>query len=80
VRPRIERRDFNSFIDQLNEMETSKAGKWRLDSSELASAAKFSDQDGKLAASGLSLDAVASELRGVLLKETNSQPRVAGAL
>lgn len=80
VRPPVQRRELRSFIDQLNEMETSKVGKWRLDSSELASAAKFSDQDGKLAASGLSLDAVASELRGVLLKQTNSQPRVAGAL
>jgi hypothetical protein len=67
VRPAIERRDFSSFVEQLNEMEKSTAGRWRLDSSELASAAKFSDQNGKLAASGLSLDAVASQLRSAML-------------
>jgi hypothetical protein len=68
VRPAIERRDFSSLIEQLNKMEKSTAGSWRLDSSELASAAKFSDQNGKLAASSLSLDAVASQLRSVLLQ------------
>ena len=67
VRPSIERRDFSSFTNRLNEMEKSTAGIWRLDSSELASAAKFSDQDGKLAASSLSLDEVASELRSAML-------------
>ena len=68
MRPAIERRDFSSLIEQLNKMEKSTAGSWRLDSSELASAAKISDQNGKLAASSLSLDAVASQLRSVLLQ------------
>ena len=79
VRPPIERRDFSSFTNRLNQLEKSTAGSWRLDSSELASAAKFSDQNGKLAASSLSLDEVVSELRGVLLKAISAQPGVAGA-
>lgn len=68
VRPTIRRRDFSSLMDRLNELEKNTAGKWRLDSSELASAAKFADQNGKLAGSGLSLDVVASELREFLLQ------------
>jgi hypothetical protein len=70
VRPAIRRRDFSAFIDELNEVENSSAGSWRLDSSELASAAKFSDQDGKLAPSGLQPDVVAAQLHNFLLKMT----------
>jgi hypothetical protein len=70
VRPRIERRDFAPLINRLNELEkNARAGRWRLDSSELASAAKFSDQDGKLAGSGLELEVVASELRNALIEK-----------
>jgi hypothetical protein len=68
VRPSIRRRDFSSLIADLNELEKSGADSWRVDSSELASAAKFSDQNGKLAASGLSPDVVASQLRDFLLQ------------
>src|SRR6266852_1696871 len=53
VRPCIERRNFSSLTKRLNEMEKSTADSWRLDSSELASAAKFSDQNGKLAPSSI---------------------------
>lgn len=67
VRPSIERRDFSALTNRLNQLEKSTAGSWRLDSSELASAAKFSDQNGKLAASSLSLDEVASQLRSAML-------------
>lgn len=70
VRPRIERRDFSPLIARLNELEKNPGSSWRVDTSELASAAKFSDQNGKLAASGLSLDEVASRLRDFLLKST----------
>jgi hypothetical protein len=80
VRPHIERRDFSSFTNRLNEMEKSAAGSWRLDSSELASAAKFSDQNGKLAASSISPDEVASKLRSAMLKPISAQPGVAGAV
>jgi len=66
VRPPITRRDLSSLMERLNAIEKSAAGSWRLDSSELASAAKFSDEDGKLAGSGLELEVVASELRAAL--------------
>jgi hypothetical protein len=68
VRPKIERRDFSSLIARLNEAEENPAGHWKIDTSELASAAKFSDASGKLAASSIELDAVASELRSALLE------------
>lgn len=79
VRPRIERRDFSSLVDTLNEMEKSAAGRWRVDTSELASAMKFSEPEGRLAASGLSLDVVAAQLRNTLLKTTIAQPATASA-
>lgn len=66
VRPPIARRDLSSLMERLNAIEKSTGGSWRLDSSELASAAKFSDEDGKLAGSGLELEVVAAELRGAL--------------
>ncbi|HVS81312.1 MAG TPA: DUF6687 family protein [Pyrinomonadaceae bacterium] len=66
VRPSIGRRDFSSLIARLNEVEENPAGHWKIDTSELASAAKFSDANGKLAASSLQLDVVASELRNAL--------------
>src|SRR5258707_2270508 len=68
VRPKIERHDFSSLMEHLNQLEKGAAGTWRLDASELASAAKFSDANEKLAASRLSLDAVTSELRSALLQ------------
>lgn len=80
VRPPIERHDFSSLTNRLNQLEKSTAGSWRLDSSELASAAKFSDQNGKLAASSLSLDEVASELRSAVLKAIGAQPGAVGAV
>jgi len=74
VRPRIERRDFSSLVVVLNELESNPGSSWRLDSSELTSAVKCSDQDGKLAASGLSLDVVSTNLRDFLMK-TPRAPR-----
>ena len=67
MRPKIERRDFSSLIARLNEAEQNSAGQWKIDSSELASAAKFSDANGKLAASSLSLDVVATRLHETLI-------------
>ena len=68
VRPSIKRRDFNSLMTRLNELEKDGYAKWKLDSSELASAAKFSNQNGKLAASSLQPDLVAGQLRNGLLE------------
>jgi hypothetical protein len=79
VRPRIERRDFSSLVAVLNEMEANTAGSWRLDTSELASAAKFSDQTGKLTASGLSLDVVSANLRSCLMGPRAQPPIVSAA-
>jgi len=70
VRPRIERRDFSPPVAMLNELEKNPGGSWRVDTSELTSAVKFSDADGKLAASALSLDAVSARLREFVLKST----------
>jgi post-segregation antitoxin (ccd killing protein) len=48
---------------KLNDLEQSAAGKWRTDSSELASAAKFLDESGRMTASKLTPDIIASRLR-----------------
>ena len=70
ARPSIRRWDFTSLMGRLNELDESAAGRWRVDSSELASAAKFSDQDGKLAGSALELEIVAAQLRNALIERT----------
>ncbi|HSQ24339.1 MAG TPA: DUF6687 family protein [Pyrinomonadaceae bacterium] len=67
VRPKIARRDLTALMNQLNELETHSAARWRLDSSELASAAKFSDANGKLAASRLEPGLVTTQLRKTVL-------------
>jgi hypothetical protein len=70
VRPKIVRRDLSELMNQLNELETKPAARWRLDSSELASAAKFSDAEGKLAASRLEPEVVATQLRNTMMAPT----------
>jgi hypothetical protein len=60
VRPTIVRRDLSSLMAELNDLEKSSTGKWKIDSSELASAAKFLDQSGRLAASKLAPEVVAA--------------------
>ena len=72
VRPAIKRRDFSAFISELNEMEGSLAGSWRLDSSELSSAVKFADQNGKLAASSLEPDIVAAQLHNFVVESKSA--------
>jgi uncharacterized protein DUF6687 len=72
VRPRIERRDLSPLVAVLNELEKNPGGRWRLDTSELTSAAKFSDQNGKLAPSSLSLDVVSTRLHDFLVKSTSA--------
>jgi hypothetical protein len=75
VRPRITRTDFTSLVAALNELDPSKAGQWRIDESELASAIKFSDANSRLAGSRLRPDEVADRLRAVL---TESRAAEAG--
>jgi hypothetical protein len=68
VRPQISRRDFSSLASRLNELERGKAegtgtrGSWTLDGSEMASAFKFLDQSGMIAASTLSPEIVFEEI------------------
>ena len=68
VRPRIERRDFTPLVTDLNESDESANGRWRVDTSELASAIKFSDANGKLVESKLTPDVVANKIRTALTK------------
>ena len=72
VRPPIVRRDLSDLMGQLNDLEKNSSARWRLDSSELSSAAKFSDQDGRLTASCIDPDVIAAEVRAVLA--TSSAP------
>jgi hypothetical protein len=69
VRPRIARRDLSALMIQLNQLEKNSSARWQLDSSELASAAKFVDEDGKLAASSLEPDEVATTFRTALVTQ-----------
>src|SRR5205823_12177706 len=68
VRPRIDRRDFTPLVTDLNESDESANGRWRVDTSELASALKFSDANRKLAESKLTPDVVANKIRTALTK------------
>src|SRR5438874_495584 len=63
VRPKIVRRDLEPLIIALNKQEANREGSWQTDSSELASAAKFVDADGILAASTLDPETVAKQIR-----------------
>lgn len=67
VRPKIARRDLSELMNRLNELETNSAARWRLDSSELASAVKFSDEEGKLEVSRIEPDVVVTQLRASVL-------------
>jgi hypothetical protein len=67
VRPRITRRDFSSLVGRLNSFEAPNDGSWKLDSSEMTSAIKFSDPSGALGVSALQPDDVAAEVRAELL-------------
>lgn len=66
VRPRIERRNFAPLVSRLNQLEPDTAGQWALDTSELASAVKFTGNEGKLSASDLQPDQVASAISAEL--------------
>lgn len=75
VRPCIERRDFSALVAYLNESEQSPMGLWRIDTSELASAVKFSDANGKLASSQLGPDVVADSVRAALSETRAAEAR-----
>ena len=63
VRPCIQRRDFSQLLMRLNQSEGAPTGIWKPDNSGLASAIKYLGDDGKLAASTLAPDEVATAIR-----------------
>ena len=75
VRPRIPRRDFSQLLTELNQLELKGAGVWKLDSSEMTSAVKFLDAEGRLAPSSLRPDEVAKVFR---MLSAPARPAVAG--
>jgi len=75
VRPQIARRDLRSLLSELNEIDPNKTGRWKIDSSELASAAKFQAQDGSLASSSLDPEVVAAHVRNALRESTAAAAR-----
>jgi hypothetical protein len=72
VRTNHELRDFRFLANQVLQLRADAVEKRRLASSELASAAKFSDQNGKLAASTLSPDVVVTQLHSFLLESKSA--------
>jgi hypothetical protein len=60
VRPHVVRRDFTAILQQLNELETYRPGRWQPDKREMTSAVKFLDEQGALVPSRLRPDEVAS--------------------
>jgi len=70
VRPRVARRDLGQLVERLNEMEGDGGGSWKADTSEMTSAVKFTDAGGVPIPSRLEPDAVAAELRAVLIQQT----------
>jgi hypothetical protein len=72
VRPKIVRRDLSQALKKLNELEQDSSARWKVDSSELASAAKFSDENGKLAVSLLQPDVVTNTVRAAAVKSIAS--------
>ncbi len=77
VRPRIERRDLSALVARLNELEQSAEGVWKVDTSELSSAAKFVDRTGAPAASTLAPEKVVEATRSAL--EQQREESVVGA-
>jgi len=73
VRPKIVRRDLSVLISRLNDLGTNDAGMWRQDSSELASAAKFVDSGGILAASTLDPETEAKQIRAAFTADQSAK-------
>lgn len=62
VRPHIPQRDLSGALLALNEKETNRDGQWKMDRSEMTSAAKFLDKNGSLGVSRLEPDQVVKAL------------------
>ena len=62
VRPAIDRKDLTLLLERLNQLEPSTKGRWEVDTSELASAAKFVG-NGRLQASEIEPEEVVGHIR-----------------
>lgn len=69
VRSSIPRPDLSAAINALNEIERNETGRWLIDSSELASAIKFSDVNNQLTASRTPPDVVTGTLATALTSQ-----------
>jgi len=78
VRPPILRHDLGPLMAELNNLEQNSTARWRIDSSELASAAKFVDQSGWLASSKLEPQVVAGCCRREYISQRASEPAATG--
>ena len=67
VRPRIERHDFSALVSKLNNTESSRHGRWKLDNGEMTSAVKFLADGGTPAPSKLRPNDVANAFRAEFL-------------
>jgi hypothetical protein len=63
VRQKIVRKDLGPLLDQLNRLESSRSGVWKVDNNEMTSAAKFLGLDDVLASSRLTPEVVAQTIR-----------------
>lgn len=73
VRPSITRPDLGAAINALNEIESNETGRWVIDSSELASAIKFSDANNQLTASKIAPDAVAVMIASAIKESLSAE-------
>jgi len=72
TRPTIIRRDFSGLVARLNQLDSLREGTWKVDKSELASAIKFTAEDGGPGRSSLSPATVAEATRSALRQASTS--------
>ena len=75
VRPKIQRRDLSGVLQTLNSNEGNRNGRWKLDNSEMTSAAKFVSEQNTLALSQLRPEEVVEQF----LTLAKAQTSVSGA-
>lgn len=79
VRPRIPRHDLTALLAQLNQLEAIASNTWKVDHSEMTSAAKCFGDDGLIAASRLAPETIALAIRNELSGKREAGLSGAGA-
>lgn len=69
VRPKVERHDFGPLVSQLNQIEQSHDGRWKLDNSEMTSVVKFLDASNNLAPAKLRPDELVTLMQAELYEK-----------